>query len=112
MEARIAQLEHQLRALTIGGRTKGPSLAASIREWSGNSRAKPVTEFLAQIEQCAHVRGWNQNDLVNILKTKLTGEALLFVNGKDQLTDENVTYEILKAALVDRLSEKLPARYQ
>jgi hypothetical protein len=45
------------------------------------------------------------------LKAKLTGEALLFVNGRDQLTDENVTYEILKAALVERFSEKLPARY-
>jgi hypothetical protein len=111
MEARIAQLEQQLRELTIGGRVKDLSLAASIREWSGNSRAKPVTEFLAQIEQCAHVSGWSQNDLVNILKSKLTGDALLFVNGRDQLSDGNVTYEILKAALVDRFSEKLPARY-
>jgi hypothetical protein len=111
MEVRIAQLEQQLRDLRIGGRTKDLTLAASIKEWSGNSKAKSVTEFLAQIEQCARVSGWNENDLVNILKAKLTGEALQFLNGRDQLTDENVTYEILKTALVDRFSEKLPARY-
>jgi hypothetical protein len=111
MEARIAQLEQQLKGLTLGGKTKDLSLASSIKEWSGHSKAKPVTEFLTQIEQCARVSGWSENDLVNILKAKLTGEALQFVNGRDQLTDEHVTYEILKTALVDRFSEKLPARY-
>jgi hypothetical protein len=111
MEARIAQLEQQLRELRIGGRKKDLSLAASIKEWSGNSKEKSVTEFLTQIEQCASVSEWSENDLVNILKAKLKGEALQFLNGRDQLTDENVTYEILKTALVDRFSQKLPARY-
>jgi hypothetical protein len=32
-------------------------------------------------------------------------------NCRDQLTDENVRYEVLQAALLDRFSEKLPARY-
>jgi hypothetical protein len=41
----------------------------------------------------------------------LTGEARQFVNGRDELTDEKVRYEVLKGALVDRYSEKLPARY-
>jgi hypothetical protein len=89
-----------LKGLTTGVKTKDLSLAASIREWSGQAQAKPVTEFLMQIEQC-----------VNILKAKLTGEARQFVNGRDELTDEEVRYEVLKAALVDRFSEKLPARY-
>ena len=111
MEARIAQLEEQLRGLTIGVKTKDLSLATSIREWTGQAKAKPVSEFLAQIEQCARVSNWSERDIVDILKAKLTGEALQFVNGRDQLKDEKVRYEVLKAALVDRFSEKLPARY-
>jgi hypothetical protein len=100
-----------LKGLTIGVKTRDLSLAASIKEWSGQSQAKPVTEFLTQIEQCARVSNWDHDDIVNILKAKLTGEARQFVNGRDELTDEKVRYEVLKAALVDRFSEKLPARY-
>jgi hypothetical protein len=111
MEARIAQLEQQLRGLTIGVKTKDLSLAASIKEWSGSVKTKPVTEFLTQIEQCAKISNWEDGDLVNIVKAKLSGEALQFVNGRDQLTNEGVTYEVLKKALVERFTEKLPARY-
>jgi hypothetical protein len=111
MEARLQQLEQQLRGLTIGVKTKDLSLAASIKEWNGHAKARPVTEFLTQIEQCARISNWESKDVVNIVKAKLSGEALQFVNGREQLTDENVTYEILKKALVDRFTEKLPARY-
>jgi hypothetical protein len=38
MEARIAQLEQQLKRLAYGIKTKDLSLAASIREWDGNSK--------------------------------------------------------------------------
>jgi hypothetical protein len=68
-------------------------------------------EFLIQIEQCARVSNWDKDDVVNIIKAKLTGEARQFVNGRDQLTEEKVRYEVLKAALVDHFTEKLPARY-
>lgn len=111
MEARIAQLEQQLKGLTIGVKTKDLSLATGIKDWSGQSQTKPVTEFLTQIEQCARLSNWSDEDKVNIVKVKLTGEARQFVNGRDQLTDENMRFEVLKAALVDRFSEKLPARY-
>ncbi|XP_023708597.1 uncharacterized protein LOC111865092 [Cryptotermes secundus] len=111
MEKRIAQLEQQLKGLTIGVKTKDLSLATSIREWNGQSQAKPVTEFLAQVEQCARVSNWSEEDVVNIIKAKLTGEARQFVDGRDQLTNDNVRYEVLKAALVDRFTEKLPVRY-
>ncbi|PNF29642.1 hypothetical protein B7P43_G16386 [Cryptotermes secundus] len=86
------------------------SLATSIREWSGQSQEKPVTEFLAQVEQYARVSNWSEEDMVNIIKAKLTGGDSQFVN-RDQLTNENVRYEVLKAALVDRFTEKLPLRY-
>ncbi|PNF30138.1 hypothetical protein B7P43_G01267 [Cryptotermes secundus] len=49
--------------------------------------------------------------MVNIIKAMLAGEARQFVNGRDQLTNENVRYEVLKAALVHRFGEKLPVRY-
>jgi hypothetical protein len=111
MEARIAQLEQQLKELTIGAKTKDLSLTACIKEWGGQPKAKPVTDFLTQIEQCARVSNWNEDDVVNIVKAKLTGEALQFLIGRDELTDEKVKYDVLKAALVDRFSEKLPARY-
>jgi hypothetical protein len=39
MEARIAQLESQLRELRIGDRTKDLLLSASPKEWSGYCKA-------------------------------------------------------------------------
>ena len=87
MEARIAQLEQQLKGLTIGVKTKDLSLATGIKDWSGQSQTKPVTEFLTQIEQCARLSNWSDEDKVNIVKAKLTGEARQFINGRDQLTD-------------------------
>jgi hypothetical protein len=111
MAVRIAQLEEQLKGLTIGVKTKDLSLAASIREWSGQSNAKTIVEFLNQVEQCARVSNWDETDLVDIVKAKLTGDAAQFINGREQLTDDKLKYDVLKAALVDRFREKLPARY-
>jgi hypothetical protein len=76
----------------LRGNFKDLSLAASIREWNGSTNSRSVSEFLAQVENCAKVSNWSDVDLVNIVKAKLTGEALLFVNGRDELLDENVTY--------------------
>jgi hypothetical protein len=77
MEARIAQLEQQLRGLTIGAKPKDLSLTASIKEWGGQPKAKPVTEFLTQIEQCARVSNWKEDDVINIVKAKLTGSSAI-----------------------------------
>jgi hypothetical protein len=100
-----------LKGLTIGVKTKDLSLASTIKEWSGQTRGKSVTEFLTQIEQCARISNWGEIDLVNITKTKLTSDALRFVSSHEELTKENVKWEILKTALIDRFSEKLPLRY-
>jgi hypothetical protein len=69
------------------------------------------TEFLTQIEQCAHISNWGEIDLVNNTKTKLTSDALRFVSSHEELTKENTKWEILKTALIYRFSEKLPLRY-
>jgi hypothetical protein len=44
MEARIAELEEQLRNLSIG-RVKDLSLTSNIKEWSGSKSGKSVREF-------------------------------------------------------------------
>jgi hypothetical protein len=65
MEARIAQLEHQLKELTIGAKTKDLSLTASMKEWGGRPKAK-------QIEQCARLSNWSEDDAAQVVKAKLT----------------------------------------
>jgi hypothetical protein len=111
MEAKIALLEQQLKSLALGGKFKDLSLAASIREWNDSANSRSVSEFLTETENCAKVSNWSDVDLVNIVKAKLTGEALLFVNGRDELLEENVTYKNLKSALLRRFSDTLPPRY-
>jgi hypothetical protein len=39
MEARVAELDEELRNLSLG-RVKGLSLASSIKEWSGSKTGK------------------------------------------------------------------------
>jgi hypothetical protein len=48
---------------------------------------------------------------VNIVKTKLTGEALQFLSGRGNLIQENVMYEILRTALIEHFNDNLPNRY-
>jgi hypothetical protein len=106
MEAKILALEAQIRNLTLGGRWKDLSLAAGIREWSGESNAKPVADIWLK---WTNVPG-SAIDQVNIVKAKLTDSALQFVNGRDDLSTE-VTYEQLRVALIERFTDKLHARY-
>jgi hypothetical protein len=53
---------------------------------------------------------WSDQDKVDIIKAKLTGNALQFVHGRDDLSAE-VSYEHLRVALIERFTAKLPARY-
>jgi hypothetical protein len=66
---------------------------------------------LAQVEQCAKVSCWSSEDQVNIIKAKLGGEALQFVTGRDDLNNSQLTLERLKQALIERFSDRLPAKY-
>jgi hypothetical protein len=50
MEARIRELEEQMRYLCLG-RVKDLSLASNIKEWSGSKSGKSFREFFSQIEQ-------------------------------------------------------------
>jgi hypothetical protein len=61
------------------------------------------------VDQYARVSNWSDEDKVNIINVKLTGSALQFVNGRDDLSAE-VTYEQLRVALIERFTDKLPAR--
>jgi hypothetical protein len=62
------------------------------------------------VDQCATVSNWSDEDKVNIIKAKLTGNALQFVNSRDDLSAE-VSYEHMRAALIERFTDRLPARY-
>jgi hypothetical protein len=68
MEAKVLALEAQIINLTLGGRWKDLSLAAGIREWSGENNAKPVSDFLAQVDQCARVSNWRMKTKLILLK--------------------------------------------
>ena len=46
-----------------------------------------------------------------IVKAKLHGLALQFLSGRVELARDGCSYENLKQALVDRLSDKLPNQY-
>jgi hypothetical protein len=111
VDSRISALELQLQNLSLDSRFKDLSLAARIREWFGSDKGKTLTEFLAQVEQCAKVSCWSSEDQVNIIKAKLGGEAPQFVTGRDELNNSQVTLERLKEALTERFSDRLPARY-
>jgi hypothetical protein len=68
-------------------------------------REKPVKKCLAQFQQCANFSNWFIENLVNIIKAKLCGEALQFVNGWEDLFRGYVTYET--EALLGKSGEKL-----
>jgi hypothetical protein len=66
---------------------------------------------LAQIETLAKVSGWTSEDKALIAKAKLQGLALQFLNGRQELVQDGCSYEILKRALLERFSDKLPDQY-
>jgi hypothetical protein len=115
LHAKIDELQVQLQALRLkdGPRvqTKDISLVATIKEWTGGKKGKPVHEFLTQIETLAKVSGWSDLDKALIVKAKLQGLALQFLHGQEKLERDDCLYENLKQALVDRFSEKLPDQY-
>jgi hypothetical protein len=57
--AQIEELRERLELVGIAGSPRGQSkdvsLVAGIREWTGESKGKPVQEFLTQVESLAKV---------------------------------------------------------
>jgi hypothetical protein len=70
-----------------------------------------VYEFLTQVETLAKVSGWTSQDKALIIKAKVQGLALQFLNGREELNRDGCPYEVLKQALVERFSDKLPYQY-
>jgi hypothetical protein len=70
-----------------------------------------VHEFLTHIETLAKVSGWTNQDKALIAKAKLQGLALQFLHGREELGRDGCSYEVLKQALVEIFSYKLPDRY-
>jgi hypothetical protein len=70
-----------------------------------------VHECLIQIETLAKVSVWTSQDKALIVKAKLQGLALQFLHEREELGRDGCPYEILKLALVERFSDKLPDQY-
>jgi hypothetical protein len=115
LQAQIEELRERMETLGIGeiprGHSKDVSLVAGIKEWTGESKGKPVLEFLMQIETLAKVSGWTGQDKALIVKAKLQGLALQFLHGREELGRDGCSYDTLKQALVERFSDKLPDQY-
>jgi hypothetical protein len=115
LQAQIEELRERMETLGIGevprGHSKDVSLVAGIKEWTGEGKGKPVLEFLTQIETVAKVSGWTSRDKALIVKAKLQGLALQFLHGREELGRDGCSYEILKQALVERFSDKLPDQH-
>jgi hypothetical protein len=104
-------LEQQLQNLSLGGRYRDLSLVLGIKDWSDSKPGKSVQEFLDRIEQFAKVSRWTEEDTMNIIKSKLQGEAAQFVTGFDELNKNDVTCDCLTKALTGRFTEQLLAQF-
>jgi hypothetical protein len=91
--------------------TKDVSLVAGLKEWSGDSKGKSVREYFAQIETFAKVSHWTDQDMALIAKAKLQGLALQFLNGREELLKDTCPYAVIKKALIERFTEKMPDQY-
>jgi hypothetical protein len=115
LQAQMEELCDQLETLRIGeaprGQSKDVSLVAGISEWTGKSKGRSVQEFLTQVETLAKVSGWTSRDKALIVKAKLQGLALQFLNGREELGRDGYSYEVLRQALIERFSDKLPDQY-
>jgi hypothetical protein len=115
LQAQMEELRERLAAIRIGedhrSQSKDVSLVAGIKEWTGDSKGRPVHEFLTQIETLAKVSGWTSQDKALIVKAKLQGLALQFLHGREELGKDGCPYEVLKQALIERFSDKFPDQY-
>jgi hypothetical protein len=90
---------------------KDVTLVAGIKDWTGDNKGRTVYEFFAQIDTYAKVSNWAEDEKALILKAKLQGIALQYVQGKEILANDACPYAVLREYLTDRFSEKLPAQY-
>ena len=115
LQAQMEELRDRMDNLRIGdgprGQSKDVSLVAGIKEWTGESQGKPVHDFLTQIETLAKVSGWTSQDKALIVKAKLQGLALQYLHGREDLGRDGCPYEVLRSALLERFSDKLPDQY-
>jgi len=99
------------RASPIQTAMKDVTLVAGIQDWTGNSKGRTVHEFLAQIDTYAKVSNWADDEKALIVKAKLRGIPLQFVQGKEVLINDACPYAVLREQLIGRFIEKMPAQY-
>jgi len=115
MREEIERLKVEINATPISSpiqtAMKDVTLIAGIKDWTGDSKGRTIHEFLAQIDTYAKVSNWADDEKALIVKAKLQGIALQFVQGREQLSSDACPYAILREQLIVRFSEKMPAHY-
>jgi hypothetical protein len=115
LQAQMEEFRDQLDTLRIReghrGQSKDVSLVAGIKEWTGEGKGRSVHEYLTRVETLAKVRGWTSQDKALMMKAKIQGLALQFLNGREELGKDGCPYKVLRQALVDRFCVKLPDQY-
>ena len=99
------------RASPIQTAMKNVTFVAGIKDWTGDSKGRTIHEFLAQIDTYAEVSNWTDDEKALIVKAKLQGIALQFVQGREQLISDACPCAILRERLIGRFNEKMPAQY-
>ena len=99
------------RASPIHTAMKDVTLVTGIKDWTGDSKSRTVHEFLVQIDTYAKVGNWADDEKALIVKAKLQGIALQFVQGREVLINDACPYAVLRERLIGRFSDKMPAQY-
>jgi hypothetical protein len=77
-----------------------------VEPWKGESNSITATEFFELINEAADMGRLSPKDKVRFVRLKLRGAARLFYSSQPQLVAEDVTYEQLKTALINRFQDK------
>lgn len=84
-------------------------LVSSIPTFNGE-QSDQIHSFLDTVDGISELSGWSEFQKIQIIKLKLTGNALLFAKSDDKCRNAKSANEI-RAALVERFGDSLPSRY-
>lgn len=90
---------------------KDMSLQAMVSPWSGEEGSIPVAEFVRGIELVAESGHWEERDKALVLRMRLKGQAASFLASRLDLQEAEVSYDLLKQALIGRFRDELSPQH-
>lgn len=84
-------------------------LVPSIPSYNGD-QADLVNPFFEQIDGVSELSGWTDSQKLQVIKLKLSGNALRFAKS-DERCKAAITTAEFRAAIVDRFGDSLPSHY-